>query len=162
MFNSYLYVDDLLADSLAKSIEVCEKAPPETPEILFLFDQTLTMQNQNNIENTLAKFRQNPISIKGRVSILKGCLQNYNVSQNVKKLKLPMIAVHSKRNPLINVAHLDFLMKDYQQRGNSNIFEENKVQLDELFNFDYNRKALILERGGYNVYEVKNDFSIRI
>lgn len=113
------------------------------------------MQNQNNLENTLAKFRQNPISIKGRISILKGCLQSYNVSQNVKKLKLPIIAIHSKKNPLINVAHLDFLMNDYQQRGNSNIFEENKIQLDQLFYIDHNRKALILESGSYNIFEVK-------
>ena len=162
LFNSFLYIDDLLADLLNKSIEVFMKCPLETPELAFLYEETLNKQLDKppNYEEIKEKALKNPISIKGRISILQGALESINISQNVAKLKIPIRIIHSQQNPLINVTHLDLLLKDMYNKDISNntskvIFMKNITSDDKLKEWllKGGRSAMILEQGGYNLFD---------
>jgi len=159
VFNPFLYIDDMLADILMKSMEVFSKFPLENPELCFLYEETFSRQmtTKPDFSNLKARFSSNPISIEGRIAILKGVLENVNVAQNVTKLKTPIRVVFSQRNPLINVTQLDLILKsddntekkvDFYKK-----FQQESRDLKFWFGNRETRQALILEEGGYNLLE---------
>ena len=160
LFNTFLYIDDILADFLRKSIEVFEKLPLENPELAFLYEETLNKQLRRRPDfiEISKKFISNPITIQGRIAVLSGVLESINISQNMKNLRFPVRIVHSQQNPLINVTHLDLLLISTVNKEDSSskkvgFYKDFKGNLGDFFGKASLREAMILDKGGYNLYE---------
>lgn len=159
LFNPFLYVDDMLSDILNKSIEVFRKFPLDEPEMCLIFEETFNRQMTEapDFSKLKSRYAKNPITIEGRLAVLRGTLENENISQIVGRVKTSLRVIFSQRNPLVNVTHLDLVLKNEE-------FTEKKVEffrkfvrenrdLRNWFSLKDSRLALILEEGGYNLME---------
>eukprot|EP01016_Furgasonia_blochmanni_P054673 TRINITY_DN9036_c0_g1_i6.p1 TRINITY_DN9036_c0_g1~~TRINITY_DN9036_c0_g1_i6.p1 ORF type:complete len:145 (+),score=31.74 TRINITY_DN9036_c0_g1_i6:61-435(+) len=55
--------------------------------------------------------RYNPITVKGRIALMSGLLESYNMRQAVSRLSLGVTIVHSMKNSLVKITHTDDLSR---------------------------------------------------
>lgn len=64
----------------------------------------------------------NPITPRNRIHILRGCMNSINCKDLVKKIQIPMTIVHSMKNCVINIGHVDHFKQ----------IKEDRTQLQDL------------------------------
>jgi len=116
LFNGFMYVDETMEAFMLKAIKVYEKYTETKSDLPFIFFDSIARQGQKAKkmemgENIHTRFEKNPISLTGRIFLLKGCLESVNLLQNVQNMKIPLAFYHSKNNNIVNTIQRIFFLK---------------------------------------------------
>ena len=118
------------------------------------FDAIANKANQNFAElNLEEKYKKNPISNEGRIAILRGCLENYNLSLLSQSLNMPIILIFSKHNTFVNIYHVEHFLR-HENLNRDKI--KKYIDLRGIIKLKIPRYAYLNYEGGYNFYEVLN------
>jgi len=153
LFNCFLYLDEQLSDFLINSINFLEESKHEEyADYLFESFANKTLDFMNNIENIANKSssnRNNPdktFTNQARITLLKGCLDIYNISQNLPNIeKVIIIFANSSHNSLISYKQKSFL-EDFPELKEIPAFIKEKSL----------RFSIQIPNSGYNVFKDNN------
>lgn len=135
LFNCFLYIDDQLKTFLENSIRLLSES--EESEFSSLLFDCFGNKNIAWAQNKSEKKSNNPITNQGRIALLKGCLENYNIYKNVQAIENScLVFVNSSHNSLVSNSQKNIILsqapnvlknlKNFYQKGkkfNLNIFD---------------------------------------
>ena len=111
--NGFAHVDTQLAAVLHSSVNVFACFPPSRPDLpvsyftRFLFSDVYLNAVDPNLVLNIYTAVSNPISLEGRVALCNGALKHRDMRQAIKELKIPVIAIQSTENVLVNPTNVD-------------------------------------------------------
>jgi hypothetical protein len=177
LFNSFSHVDEVLKDSLYKSIQAFRNCPADLPQYSDYFFNNLT-QSIANISNIETEWRgdidekasvngphyqnlgKNVLSPKNRIEICEGALNHLSLKQKINNLNIPIVVVHSKNNCLIHIKHADMIMESGKKEKLEKRYEGEVASIQEIM-LGYSKRKMILIDGGHDVFkENKQELSI--
>lgn len=74
LINSFIEVDNILKDTLLKSLEIFESCPEGMNELSYNYFSVIVNSQALSEEQLDVKMKVNPILNEGRSTIIKGCL----------------------------------------------------------------------------------------
>ncbi|KAL4503210.1 hypothetical protein ABPG72_000816 [Tetrahymena utriculariae] len=160
LINSFIEVDNILKDTLLKSLEIFETCPEGMDELSFNYFSVIVNSQALSEEQLSMKMKINPILNEGRAAIIKGCLASQFMRDRFEKVPVSCLIVHTLKNCVVNINQSDLLAKytkdevqDFQANlilkkinekqvkrktkyinGGHSLLEENVEQLLELIN----------------------------
>ena len=146
--NPFVSINDILRQTLEKSKQVFAETPESLKEMPNLYynltfgNSYMTEQEALEIANT------NQITNNGRVTIINGVLESFNIQKSVAQISCPIIIVHTLQNTITTNDHIYDLC---HYKG-----EPVKMMHSKLSNFiaDPHAKRMILNlKGSYASYE---------
>lgn len=114
--NGYSGIDPQLASILHSSLNAFKSFPANRPDLpvsyftRFLFSENYLEHVPRNLALNLYTAVTNPISLEGRVRLCAGTLKNRDMKKIMKNLKIPLIAMQSTENMLVNASNVDSLL----------------------------------------------------
>lgn len=103
LFNCYFYLDHQLASFITQAINVWSNASENSYSSL-LFDSSANKTISSSFLNNISRKSTvlNTTTNESRITIMKGCLEIYNLCENINKIKDPFLFfVNSSHNNLI-------------------------------------------------------------
>ena len=147
LFNTFLYLDDPLSNFISNSINLLSNSKENMySSILYesFANKTIEMSEWKK-EEFSDKEKTSDIRNEGRVTILKGCNEIYNLSQNIDYItNSSLVFVNSSHNTLISNSQKNFIEK----------YAKTKLQeMNDIITFGYKRYHMMVEEAGYNIFK---------
>lgn len=143
LVNTFVSVDDSLRNFLLDFQKELVSGQTEDPEFPFYFYKYISQKTQpSQVENSATKFfKENPISLRGRLALIQGVLDCSPLEKRVAKIYLPMYVIHSLTNCLVDVSHADSIEK-IESVGYKGI-SQKEINL---------KRKIIYVEGGHNLF----------
>jgi len=115
--NGFTTVDPQLAAILHSALNVFKSFPGDRPDLpvsyftRFLFSDNYLSHVPRNLALNLYTAVTNPITLEGRVRLCAGALKHRDTRGILKNLKVPLVAMQSTENMLINASNVDNLLE---------------------------------------------------
>ena len=152
MINSFASIDDIMRDTLNNTLRVFQTSPPNERHLPYNFASILFNSTPLTPERIDQKIRINPISISGRISIIRSCISSFDVVDRFQKLPLALKIVHSLKNCFININQSDKIAV-YSPEKDDLEAKYSPILLKQLKEKVYDRN-LIYINGGHQLIEV--------
>jgi pimeloyl-ACP methyl ester carboxylesterase len=134
--NGYSYVDNQLAAIMHSAINVFSCFPPDRPDLpvsyfsRFLFSEDYLSRVDKNMALNLYTAVMNPITLDGRLRLLRGVLHHIDLrGSGVKGIAVPIVVVQSTENALVSSSHVDALVEG---RTVSHVWAHQQSNLSKL------------------------------
>ncbi|GMH68402.1 hypothetical protein TrRE_jg2915, partial [Triparma retinervis] len=115
--NGFTNVDPQLAAILHSALNVFKSFPGDRPDLpvsyftRFLFSDNYLSHVPRNLALNLYTAVTNHISLEGRVRLCAGALKHRDMHGVLKNLKIPLVAMQSTENMLVNASNVDSLLE---------------------------------------------------
>ena len=111
--NGWSYLDSYIAGVMHDAINIFECAPPSRPDLpvyffsRFLFSRDYLAKASVPLALNIYTAVHNPISIKGRVSLCRGVLQQKDTRPVLNEIDRPLICIQSTQNAFVRPLHTE-------------------------------------------------------
>lgn len=111
--NGWSYVDSYVAGVLHDCINIFQCSPESRPDLpvyffsRFLFSKDYLSKVSVPLALNIYTAVHNPISIKGRLALCKGCLQNVDCRPTLKEIDTPLICIQSTQDSFCRPMHTE-------------------------------------------------------
>ena len=148
-FNCFLYLDDQLYQFLNNSMNLLNSSKNNAYSSL-LFESFASKKFQKNETYDQSVNKSNEMTTQGKINMMKGCLEIYNISQYMQMIENPyLIFVNSSHNFLISNSQKEFIVGQTSKNlTNLKDFSKNKDKKMNIFS----------NETGYNICEDRKDF----
>ena len=166
VINSFTRVEPKMTELLDQLYGVLSECPRDMPDLPYNYSSILYGGGKLSQKELDAKVRSNPISVAGRLSMIRGVQNCIDITRQFQAIKTPIFIVRSSKNCMVPLEHMDLMMKI--SRELEFIYEEklstlmkNKILITPLTGNNYLRKTVFYE-GPHNIIEQKPADLIRI
>ncbi|EGR30022.1 hypothetical protein IMG5_143970 [Ichthyophthirius multifiliis] len=149
LINSFAEVDNILKDTLTKSLEIFESCPEDMNDLAFNYFSVIVNSNALTDEQLKNKMENNPILNQGRITIIKGILQSYIMKDRFEKVAIPCFIVHSLKNCVVNINQSEFLLKSKKDENQN--FQANLMM--KKLNEKKSIRKIKYVNGGHSMLE---------
>ena len=146
LFNALSFVDPHYASVFHDCRNVFSCSPTERPDLpvyffaRFIFSEKYLSKVSAPLALNLHTAVHNPITIKGRMSLCLGVLNNIDIRSMVKDIVAPIVSVHGKESKLVRPCHAEAFLEGRQNC--KTIYEALNNRSDR-----YNTITIMLDAG---------------
>lgn len=164
--NGFTRVDEMINGMLEEMEKTLSTCPAEMIDLPYNYYSILCGGSSYDRTEINKKVKSNPISIPGRLAIIRGMKESIDLTRQVKAIRTPLFIVHSMKNCFIPVENVDRMLETsreldyiYEQRASTNL--KAKLRLEPPSGNSYMRKNFYYD-GPHNILEQKPRDALKI
>ena len=166
IINGFTRIDSTMTGLLEEMYRVIQTCPEEMADLPYNYFSILcggATFDHNEIEE---KIKSNPISVSGRLSIIRGIQESVDITKLIKKIKTPIFIVHSMKNCFVPVENVDRMMEvtkelSYLKEQRISVVSKFKKVGEQTATTEYLRKQFFYD-GPHNIVEQRPADILRI
>ena len=164
--NSFTSINAKMVEMLDQLGKVLMECPPEMTDLPYNYQSILYGGAPLKLADAVSKVASNPISIDGRLTVIRGVKQSIDITRQFQSIKTPVFVVRSTRNCMVPLENMDSMMKI--SRELEFVYEEkisnlmkNKILINPPTGNSYLRKSIFYE-GPHNIIEQRPEDAMKI